>query len=186
MAKKLTKNSYKKMAENNLWKDDDRMSDLDSYADEIEYGLGQTGFNFGDVKANDFSDPTNVDILALLNEYGEDDVGELDSTGEIVEDKDVNGDGDTDVTAVDVDGDGDTDATIIDTDSPKEAKEAVKESRKGEFVPETPEEMKLLSFASGNTGEFVPETPEEHEIYDTIVSDETQKNIISALSDCKF
>lgn len=113
MAKKLTKNSYKRMARDNIWNESEPR-DEDDYASDIEYGLGQTGFDFNDIFANDYDDPTNMDILTLINQYGED--------------EDLNGDNDIDVATADLNGNGETDAVMLQADSPSEMKAAVDEA----------------------------------------------------------
>lgn len=66
----------------------------------------------------------------------------------------------TKVTEIDKDEDGDTDITITEQEDGKDKKQ---KKQKSERLPGgiTPEEMKMLSVAKGNSGKFKPETSEE-------------------------
>lgn len=68
-------------------------------------------------------------------------------------------------------------------------------STSDDFKPETPEEAKMLSLASGNTGEFVPETPEEEQMLSGISGSDidstgsfkdSQNNILNSLLNNRY
>lgn len=100
----------------------------------------------------DYDDEDVDDVFSVVNFEALDSALEDMTNTESTPDNPV-----TKVTEIDKDEDGDTDVTITEQEDGKDKKQK-SEVLSGDI---TPEEMKMLSVAKGNSGEFKPETPEE-------------------------
>jgi len=143
---------------------------------DVCYNTVMNSFNGPDLSEDEFSQAiAYIDSMLMRDDpllgIEGDESEDMAPGGTDADETDVNGDGDSDVITADTNGNGEKDTAIIAGDTAKEEKDAVKAAK---------EDLGMDGDEQTSTGKKKGELDDEDDW--TVVSDERQKNIISALA----